>query len=275
MGNSQATAKDLRKLTQDHLWMHYTRLADSGTVPIVVRGEGCYVEDSDGNRYLDGLSGLFCVQIGYSFGEEIGEAAAAQLKELPYFNNWSHAHPRSAELAAELADLAPEGLNRTFFVSGGSEAVESAWKLARQYFRETGERRWKGVARNLAWHGTTGGALALNGMTSARTMFEPLVGDVVHLSNTNRFRRPPGETEAEFCEFLLDEMRRTIEANGPDTFAMMILEPVQNVGGSFLPPAGYFAGARAICNEYGMLLCADEVITGFGRVGDWIASERY
>jgi adenosylmethionine-8-amino-7-oxononanoate aminotransferase len=268
-------ATDLRGLAQQHLWMHYTRLADSASIPIIVRGDGCYVWDSNGKRYLDGLSGLFCVQLGYSFGEEIGIAAAAQLKELPYFSNWSHAHPRSIELAAQLADLAPPGLDRCFFVSGGSEAVESAWKLARQYFQETGERRWKGVARNLAWHGTTGGALALNGLVAARTMFEPLVGDVIHVSNTNRFRRPAEETEQEFTSYLLDEMERMIEVNGPDTIAMVILEPVQNVGGSLLPPEGYFKGVRELCDRYGILLCADEVITGFGRVGRWFASEKY
>ena len=146
--------------------------------PIIVRGEGCYLEDSDGNRYLDALAGLFAVQIGYSHGEEVGQAALEQMRELPFYTNWSYAHPRAIELAAELAALAPGDLNRVFFVSGGSEAVESAWKLARSYHAARGERRWKAVSRRLAYHGTTMGALSINGVPALRTPFEPLVPDV-------------------------------------------------------------------------------------------------
>src|SRR5213594_5042898 len=112
-------------------------------VPVIVRGEGCYLEDSNGKRYLDALAGLFAVQIGYSYGEEVGEAAAAQMRELPFYTNWTYAHPRAIELAAEVASLAPGDLNRVFFCSGGSEAVESAWKLARQYYSARGQQRLK------------------------------------------------------------------------------------------------------------------------------------
>src|SRR5436190_23488186 len=127
---------ELQRAAKDHLWLHFTRMAGykEGEVPIIVRGDGCYLEDSNGKRYLDALAGLFAVQIGYGFGEEIGEAAAAQMRELPFYTNWSYAHPRAIELAAEVASLAPGDLNRVFFVSGGSEAVEAAWKLARQYY---------------------------------------------------------------------------------------------------------------------------------------------
>ena len=128
----------------------------------------------------------------------MGEAAAAQMRELPFAINWTFAHPRSIELAAELAELAPGDLNRAFFVSGGSEAVEAAWKLARQYHAARGERRWKAIARRVAYHGTTMGALSITGCTELRTPFEPLVPDVLHVSNTNRYHRPPEETEAEF-----------------------------------------------------------------------------
>jgi len=305
--SSSLSPAELQQAVRDHLWLHFTRMGGygDGEVPIIVRGEGCYLEDSNGKRYLDALAGLFAVQIGYSYGDEIGEAAAAQMRELPFYTNWSYAHPRAIELAAEVASLAPGDLNRVFFVSGGSEAVESAWKLARQYYsargqhravaasipshpqapghdfdaeqaaRLAGERRWKAISRHVAYHGTTMGALSINGIPALRAPFEPLVPEVSHVRNTNRYHRPPQETEAEFTQFLLDDLRQTIEATGPETVAMVIMEPVQNAGGAFTPPEGYWAGVRAICDEYEILLCADEVITGFGRVGTWFGSERY
>ena len=185
--------------------MHFTRMAGyrEGEIPIIVKGDGCYLEDANGKRYLDALAGLFAVQIGYSFGEEMGQAALEQMRELPFYTNWSYAHPRAIELAHELAQLAPGDLNRVFFVSGGSEAVESAWKLARQYHAARGERRWKAVARRTAYHGTTMGALSITGIPSLRAPFEPLVPDVVHVRNTNRYHRPAGESEEEFTAFLL------------------------------------------------------------------------
>ena len=305
--SSALSPAELQQAVRDHLWLHFTRMGGygDGEVPIIVRGEGCYLEDSNGKRYLDALAGLFAVQIGYSYGDEIGEAAAAQMRELPFYTNWSYAHPRAIELAAEVASLAPGDLNRVFFVSGGSEAVESAWKLARQYYsargqhravaasipshpqapghdfdaeqaaRLAGERRWKAISRHVAYHGTTMGALSINGIPALRAPFEPLVPEVSHVRNTNRYHRPQQETEAEFTQFLLDDLRQTIEATGPETVAMVIMEPVQNAGGAFTPPEGYWAGVRAICDEYEILLCADEVITGFGRVGTWFGSERY
>ena len=291
---------ELQKAARDHLWLHFTRMggyADS-EVPIIVRGEGCYLEDANGKRYLDALAGLFAVQIGYSYGEEVGEAAAAQMRELPFYTNWSYAHPRAIELAAEVASLTPGDLNRVFFVSGGSEAVESAWKLARQYYAARGEhertavaqipgdrvgdipqpstsRRWKAISRHVAYHGTTMGALSINGIPALRTPFEPLVPEVLHVRNTNRYHRPPEETDEQFTQFLLDELEQTIEASGPDTIAMVIMEPVQNAGGAFTPPEGYFAGVRELCDRYEILLCADEVITSFGRLGAWFGSDRY
>jgi adenosylmethionine-8-amino-7-oxononanoate aminotransferase len=294
--------EQLQQAARDHLWLHFTRMSGyrDGEVPIIVRGDGCYLEDAHGKRYLDALAGLFAVQIGYSYGEEIGEAAAAQMRELPFYTNWSYAHPRAIELAAEVASLAPGDLNRVFFVSGGSEAVESAWKLARQYYsargehhraavaqapthdydaeraaRSTGERRWKAISRNVAYHGTTMGALSINGIPALRTPFEPLVPEVLHVRNTNRYHRPPAESEEEFTRILLDELQQTIESTGPETVCMVIMEPVQNAGGAFTPPEGYWRGVRELCNRYEILLCADEVITGFGRLGSWFGSERY
>ena len=295
---------DLQRAARDHLWLHFTRMSayEGSEVPIIVRGDGCYLEDSGGKRYLDALAGLFSVNIGYGYGEEMGEAAAAQMRELPFYTNWSYAHPRAIELATEIASLTPGDLNRLFFVSGGSEAVESAWKLARQYYAARGEqrslvahapsepyrdfdakkaagnvaeRRWKAISRHIAYHGTTMGALSINGIPALRSPFEPLVPEVHHVRNTNRYHRPADETEAEFTEFLLDDLEHTIESAGPDTVCMVIMEPVQNAGGAFTPPEGYWRGVRELCDRYDILLCTDEVITGFGRVGTWFGSERY
>ena len=294
------TAIDLQQAARDHLWLHFTRMGGykEAEIPIIVRGDGCYLEDSNGKRYLDALAGLFAVNVGYGFGDEIGKAAHEQLKELPFYTNWSYAHPRAIELAATVAELAPGDLNRVFFTSGGSESVESAWKLARQYYavrgdgkraeaakgvipggrieeQPTPERRWKAISRNVAYHGTTMGALSINGIPALRTPFEPLVPEVAHVRNTNRYHRPTEETEEEFTAMLLEELENAIEALGPETVAMVIMEPVQNAGGAFTPPAGYWRGIRELCDRYEILLCADEVITGFGRVGAWFGSERY
>jgi adenosylmethionine-8-amino-7-oxononanoate aminotransferase len=268
---------DLQQAARDHLWLHFTQMAayTDTDVPIIVRGDGCYLEDVNGKRYLDALAGLFAVQIGYSYGEEIGQAALEQMRELPFYTNWSYAHPRAIELAHEIAQLAPGDLNRVFFVSGGSEAIEAAWKLARQFHLARGERRWKAIGRRIAYHGTTMGALSINGIAALKNPFEPLVPDTLHVRNTNRYHRPAEETEEEFTAFLLDDLEQTIISAGPSTVALVVMEPVQNGGGSFTPPAGYFQGVREICDRYQILLCADEVITGFGRVGEWFASERY
>jgi adenosylmethionine-8-amino-7-oxononanoate aminotransferase len=268
------SVEQLQQAARDHLWLHFTRMGGHEP-PIIVRGEGCYLEDSNGKRYLDALAGLFAVQVGYSYGEEMGQAALEQMRELPFYTNWSYAHPRAIELAHEIAQLTPGDLNRVFFVSGGSEAVESAWKLARQYHQARGERRWKAVGRRVAYHGTTMGALSINGIASLRAPFEPLVPDTLHVRNTNRYHRPPDETEEEFTAFLLEDLDSAIEQAGPETVAMVLMEPVQNAGGAFTPPAGYWKGVREICDRYGVLLCADEVITGFGRLGSWFGSEHY
>jgi len=270
----------LQQSALDHLWLHFSRMGAYGEngseeLPVMVRGAGCYLEDTRGRRYLDGLAGLFAVQIGYSYGEELGQAALAQMRELPFYTNWGYAHPRAIELAEEVAGLAPQRLERVFFTSGGAESVEAAWKLARQYHTSRGERRWKAISRNIAYHGTTMGALTLTGVPGLRTPFEPLVPSVARVSNTNRYHRPAGESDAEFTAWLLDELERTMLAEDPSTIAMVIMEPVQNAGGALMAPEGYWAGVRELCDRYGILLCADEVICGFGRLGAWFASERY
>jgi adenosylmethionine-8-amino-7-oxononanoate aminotransferase len=263
----------------DHLWLHFSRMGAYGPggseeIPVIVKGEGCYLEDSHGRRYLDALAGLFAVQIGYSYGEELGQAALKQMRELPFYTNWGYAHPRAIELAGEVAELAPEGLERVFFTSGGSESVESAWKLVRQFHNANGEpQRRKAIARNIAYHGVTLGALALTGVERFREPFAPAAIETRHVSNTNSFR---GELSgAELTDALLEEVEQAVLAEGPETVAMIIAEPLQNAGGCLVPPPGYWAGLREIADRYGILLVADEVITGCGRLGEWFGVTRY
>ena len=269
---------DLSELARRHLWMHFSRLGsygDDAPVPIIARGEGCHVWDADGHRLLDALSGLFTVQAGHGRAE-LAEAGRVQAETLGYFPIWTYAHPPAIELAARLAELAPGDLTRVFFTTGGSEAVETAWKLARQYFRAIGqEQRHKVISRTTAYHGTTLGALAITGIPALRAPFEPLTPGAVHVTNTNRRRHPLGHDEQAFMLAVTDEIEARILAEGPDTVAAVFLEPVQNAGGCLIPPAGYFARVREICDRYGVLLVSDEVICAFGRLGTMFGCERY
>ena len=270
VGTEQST---LQELAKRHLWMHFTRMSayNDAEVPVIVRGEGCYVWDAHGKRYLDGLSALFCVNIGHGRAD-IVQAGADQAKELGFYTNWSYAHPPAIELAARIASLAPGDLNRVFFTSGGSEAVESAYKLARQYHKLTGNpNKTKLIAREIAYHGTSLGALSATGITGLRTPFEPLTPGASHVPNTNTYRMIPGMTEEYFAESIAER----IEFEGPDTVAAVILEPVQNAGGCFTPPDGYFQRVREICDEYNVLLISDEVICAWGRLGEWFGAIKY
>jgi adenosylmethionine-8-amino-7-oxononanoate aminotransferase len=269
---SRETA-DLQDLAKRHLWMHFTRLgayADAD-VPIIVRGDGCYVWDERGNRYLDGLSALFCVNIGHGRAD-IAQAGADQARELGFFTTWSYAHPRAIELAARVAGMAPGDLNRVFFTSGGGEAVETAVKLARQYYKLAGHpTKTKIVAREIAYHGTTMGALAATGIPNLREPFEPFMPGGVHVPNTNLYRLPHGMQPSDLAEAVAE----AIEFEGPETVAAVIMEPVQNAGGCFVPPEGYFQRVREICDEYNVLLISDEVICSWGRLGEWFGCQRY
>jgi adenosylmethionine-8-amino-7-oxononanoate aminotransferase len=267
-------SSDLQEQAKRHLWMHFTRMGayeEGAEVPVIVRGEGCYVYDEHGKRYLDGLSALYCVNIGHGRAE-LGEAAARQAGELGFYTNWSYAHPRSIELAARMAGLAPGNLNRVFFVSGGSEAVESAWKLAKSYYQARGEpRRHKIISRFLAYHGTSMGALTATGLPALREPFEPLTPGGRHAANTNSYRWKEDRDPL----WAADSIEEAILFEGPATVAAVILEPVQNGGGCFMPQDGYFQRVREICDRHGVLLISDEVICSWGRIGHWFGSERY
>jgi hypothetical protein len=252
-----------------HLWMHFTKL--DADVPILVRGDGCYVWDEAGKRYLDGLAALFCVNAGHGRAE-LAEAAAGQARQLAFYQNWGYAHPPAIELAERIASLAPGDLNRVFFTSGGSEAVESALKLARNYHRLRGDgTRTKIIARKNAYHGTSMGALTATGITALRSQFEPLVPGGRHVANTNAYRAPAGRDPL----WAADAIEEQILFEGPETVAAVILEPVQNAGGCFVPPDGYWPRVREICDRHGVLLIADEVICAWGRLGHWFGVQRY
>ena len=277
---------DYVQAARDHLWMHFTRhstfepTATGGAgqdVPVIVRGEGHRIWDAQGREYIDGLAGLFVNQVGHG-RTEIAEAMAKQAGELAFFPLWSFAHPRAIELAERLAGEAPGDLNRVFFTTGGGEAVESAWKLAKQYFKLTGKpMKHKVISRSVAYHGTPQGALSITGIPAAKQPFEPLVPGAHKVPNTNLYRAPEHlrNDEKAFGQWAADRIGEAIEFEGPDTVAAVFLEPVQNSGGCFPPPPGYFERVREICDEYDVLLVSDEVICAFGRIGSMFACDDF
>jgi len=272
-------ADRLQELARRHLWMHFTKMGhfQHAEVPTIVRGQGCNVWDSRGRQYLDGLSGLFVSQIGYG-RHELAAVAAEQAETLHYYPVWSHAHPPAIELATRLADLAPGDLNRVFFTVSGSEAVESALKLARQYHRVTGHPgRYKVISRATAYHGVTLGALAITGVPALREPFEPMPGGFFKVPNTNQYRPAfPGLSDDVLTDALVATLEQTILTEGPETVAAVFMEPVQNAGGCLTPPTpGYFRKVREVCDRHGVLLVSDEVICAFGRLGRMFGCERY
>src|SRR6266536_1272928 len=271
-------AADLSAKARDHLWMHFTRLLSyaNSPVPTIVRGEGAYIYDVNGKRYLDGLAVLFVVQAGHG-RHELAEAAYRQAQDLAFFPLWSYAHPEAIELADRLADYAPGDLNKIFFTTGGGEAVETAWKLAKQYFKLFGKpMKHKVISRNIAYHGTPQGALSITGIPDAKKYFEPLVPGAHKAPNTNFYRAPEhGDDLEAFGRWAANAIEQAIEFEGPDTVAAVFLEPVQNSGGCFPPPPGYFQRVREICDRHDVLLVSDEVICAFGRLGHWFGAQRY
>jgi adenosylmethionine-8-amino-7-oxononanoate aminotransferase len=251
--------------TDRALLLHFAR--NGGPEPLVLdRGEGPYVFDVRGGRYIDALSSLFCAQLGYSYGARIGAVAKRQMEQLAFVTNWGVAGPPALELAERLAERT--GLRRVLFTNGGSESVEAAWKIVRQVHAARGEdQRVKAIARRTAYHGVTLGALALTGVPSMKEPFGPPAIEVHHAASTNPYR-------PEVDDPLADVERAVAEA-GPETVAMIIAEPVQNAGGCLTPPPGYWQGLREIADRCGALLVADEVICGFGRLGEWLGSQRY
>ncbi|MET0451133.1 MAG: aspartate aminotransferase family protein [Mycobacterium sp.] len=268
---------DLGAKAKRHLWGHFARHGDDITPPIITRGEGFHIWDSDGNQFIDGLSGLFVVQVGHG-RKELAEAAAKQAETLAFFPLWSFATPPAIELAERIANYAPGDLNRVFFTTGGGEAVESAWKLAKQYFKLTGKPgKYKVISRSIAYHGTPQGALAITGIPTFKAPFDPPTPGGFRVPNTNFYRAPEqfSSDPKAFGRYCADRIAEAIEFEGPDTVAAVFLEPVQNAGGCFPPPPGYFERVREICDEYDVLLVSDEVICAYGRIGSMFACNDF
>jgi adenosylmethionine-8-amino-7-oxononanoate aminotransferase len=271
-------ADALSAKAREHLWMHFTRQSSyaHAPVPTIVRGEGARIFDVNGKSYLDGLAGLFVVQAGHG-RTELAEAAARQAEQLGFFPLWSYATPPAIELADRLADQAPGDLNKVFFTTGGGEAVETAWKLAKQYFKLVGKpMKHKVISRNVAYHGTPQGALSITGIPDAKKWFEPLVPGAHKVPNTNFYRAPEhGDDLEAFGRWAADAIDQAIEMEGPGTVACVVLEPVQNSGGCFPPPPGYLQRVREICDKHDVLLVSDEVICAFGRLGTTFACDKF
>ncbi len=278
-GDMALDYEHLQQAAKDHLWLHFARhsVYQQADIPVMVRGEGAYLWDAQGKRYLDGLGGLFTSQLGHG-RHDLAEAAAEQAKQLEFMPLWSYAHPAAIELAEKVASYAPGDLNRIFFTTGGGEAVESAWKLAKNYFKLVGKPgKHKVISRKYAYHGTTQGALSITGLPMFKEPFEPLVPSTFRVPNTNFYRAPEhvGDDVEAFGRWAADQIAEAIEYEGADTVAAVFLEPVQNAGGCFPPPPGYFQRVREICDEYDVLLVSDEVICAFGRLGYMFGAERY
>lgn len=265
-----------RRNAQEHLMPHFTKGAawQADNLAIIDHGEGCYVYDTDGVKYLDGLAGLFCTNLGHG-RSDLTAAAAKQMDRLAFYPTWGMAHPTAIQAASMIAERFPGDLDEVFFVSSGSEAVESALKFARTYHVSQGDtERHKVIARDWAYHGTTLGALTVTGIPKFRKHFEPMMWDGVrHVRNTYGDSVPDGTPASELESVKAIEAQ--ILAEGPETVALVIAEPVQNGRGAVVPPPGYWQELRRICDKYGVLLQADEVINAFGRLGHWTGSERY
>ncbi|GLP77168.1 aspartate aminotransferase family protein [Mycobacterium antarcticum] len=268
---------DMATKANRHLWGHFARHGEGITPTIITRGEGVHIWDSNGNRYIDGLSGLFVVQVGHGRAE-LAEAAAKQAEQLAFFPLWSFATPPAIELAERLANYAPGDLNRVFFTTGGGEAVESAWKLAKQYYKLTGKPgKYKVISRSIAYHGTPQGALAITGIPDFKAPFDPPTPGGFRVPNTNFYRAPEqySTDPKAWGRYCADRIAEAIEFEGPDTVCAVFLEPVQNAGGCFPPPPGYFERVREICDEYDVLLVSDEVICAYGRIGSMFACDDF
>ncbi|MBK9940728.1 MAG: aminotransferase class III-fold pyridoxal phosphate-dependent enzyme [Kouleothrix sp.] len=265
----------------DNVWLHFFQMGHTASTSarpttILVRGEGSRVWDQSGGEYIDALSGLFCVNAGYG-RREIVDAIAAQLMDIPFVSPFSFPSLPQIQLAGQLAAISPIGpKTRTFFVTGGSEAVETALKLAKAYQRKRGfHERHKTIARRVAYHGTTMGALSVNGLTSIRNGFGPLVPGARHVPLPHRLRCGYCALGQQCAGTCADEVERLVEFEGPETIAAIIMEPVQNSGGAIVPPPDYLRRVRQICDHYGILLIADEVICGFGRLGHWFGVNAF
>ena len=279
MGHAELTLRNQpvqKPLSLDEYWMPFTPNREFKSDPqIVVRAEGMYCFNDRGDRIIDASSGLFCVAAGHG-RKEIAEAVHRQLLELDFVAPFLRAHPKSFELAARVAELTPGDLNRIFFVNSGSEAVDTAMKIALAYHQARGQAgRTMFVSRERAYHGVNFGGVALSGLANNRRKYGPGVAGVAHMRHThleaNRFKPGQGEQGVE----LADDLQRFVELYGAENIAACFVEPIAGSTGCLVPPKGYLDRLRAICDAHGILLVFDEVITGFGRTGSVFAAHSF
>ncbi|MYA95974.1 MAG: aminotransferase class III-fold pyridoxal phosphate-dependent enzyme [Nitrospinae bacterium] len=274
MNPAIAEAESLRTMDKEHVWhplMNHSGMEEN-PLDVVVKARGSTIQDASGKEYIDAMAGLWCVNIGYG-RDEVARAAYEQMLELAYYP-LTQVNPPAAKLADRLASLLPDGVERVWFVNSGSEAVDTAIKLARAYGRLNGGRRYKIIARHQGYHGATIGGASLTGQTLRRAMFEPLLPGVIHVS-APYFYRSNADTEEELAARCADELDEVIRYEDPETVAAFIAEPVIGGGGVIPPPADYLKRMREVCRKHGVLFIADEVITGFGRTGQLFASDLY
>lgn len=269
----------LNQAIKKHTWLHFTQmknLIDDPSPMVIARGEGSTVWDTTGKAYIDGLAGLFCVNVGYG-RQEVIDAITAQLQKITFVSPFSYPNEPAVELAAKLASMTPVGDDaRVFFVTGGGEAVETALKLAKQYQRARGfAGRYKVVARRTAYHGTTMGALSVGGLTGIRKPYEPLVPGARHVPIPHRYRCDYCWRDAQCSGQCATEVANLIEFENPQSIAATIMEPVQNSGGCIVPPQSYYPAVRRMTQENGIVMIMDEVICGFGRTGKMFGSQHW
>jgi adenosylmethionine-8-amino-7-oxononanoate aminotransferase len=269
----------MRKLSNEELKAENARhllhpMTHPGTVreappDIIVRGDGSWIWDVDGHRLIDGVGGLWCANLGFG-RREIRDAIVAQLDELPFYNTFRGAnHPRAIELSQRLVNvMEPDGVGAVHFSSGGSDAVDSALKLARQYWKVLGQRdRTKFISLRQGYHGVHFGGASVNGNTPFRRAYEPLLPGCFHVDTPWLYRNPYTQDPEQLGKICAELLEREIVFQSPDTVAAFIAEPVQGAGGVIVPPPNYWPLVREICDRHGVLLIADEVVTGFGRTG--------
>lgn len=265
------TVAELKAANARHLWhpMAHPKAMHDTPPDIIARGEGSWIWDIDGHRMVDGVGGLWSANLGFG-RREIRDAIVEQLDELAFYNTFrGTTHPRAIELSTRLVRLMePDGVGAVFFSNGGSDAVEGALKLARQYWKLQGQGdRSKFIALRQGYHGVHFGGMSVNGNTNFRRNYEPLLPGCFHVDTPWVYRNPYTDDPARLAEICAELLEREIVFQGPDTVAAFIAEPVQGSGGVIVPPANYWPLVRQVCDRHGVLLIADEVVTGFGRTG--------
>ena len=273
---TQYDNEDLRQKDRDHNihpWTDFATFKDEGS-EVMAEAEGVYVYNAEGERYMDGIGGLWCVNIGYG-RDEMAQAMADQVRRIPYYSTFTHlTTPPAAELAAKLAELAPASINHVFYGTGGSMANDTAIRVIHFYFNRLGKRsKKKIISRVDAYHGSTYLAMTMTGVKFDHDGFD-LAPDLVHyVPAPHTYRRPDGMSVEDFCNEKVADLENKILELGPENVACFIAEPIMGGGGVIVPPPGYHARTKAVCEKYGVLYISDEVVTGFGRLGHFFASE--